>query len=74
MTTLEEIDGNLPLTITDCRRAGYCAKGVKQWFEQHGLDFRDFLKNGTTVEKVRGIGDGLAQRIIMSTYGDQTGG
>lgn len=52
------------VTVTDMRRAGYCASGIRGWFEQHDLDFRDFLKNGIDIETIREIGDGHATRFI----------
>lgn len=33
-----------------CRRARF-------WFERHGLDWHDYVKNGIHVDKLRAIGD-----------------
>lgn len=52
------------VTITDVRRAGYCAPGIRTWFESMGLDFRDFLKNGIDIERLRETGDGHALTLI----------
>jgi hypothetical protein len=46
------------VTVTDLRRAGHCARGIKNWFEVQGLDFKDFLKNGIPAEKLYATGDG----------------
>lgn len=48
------------ITVTDLRRAGHCAIGIRRWFEAHDFDFRDFLKNGIDEEIVRETGDGQA--------------
>jgi hypothetical protein len=39
------------------RSLGYCARAGKDWFETHGLDWKDFLKNGLPVETAEAIGD-----------------
>jgi len=52
------------ITISDVRAAGLCAKGAREWFEQHNFDFRDFLKNGIEAEKVLATGDGLARQVV----------
>lgn len=46
------------ITITDLRRSGHCARGIKNWFEVQGLDFKDFLKNGIPAETLYNTGDG----------------
>ncbi len=33
-------------TVDDLRSAGFCAQGSKEWFEQMGWDFKDFVRNG----------------------------
>lgn len=54
------------VTIHDARMAGYCALGAKTWFEAHGLDFRDFLTNGMSMDKARELAatDAIAEHIL----------
>lgn len=52
------------VTMTDAQRAGYCAKGTKGWFKVHGLDFRDFLKNGIDEATFLATGCGHAKRVV----------
>lgn len=52
------------ITFQDVRDAGYCASGQRRWFEAYNLDFRDFLKNGITEERLLSTGDALAQRVV----------
>lgn len=52
------------IRIDDIRKSGYCVKGAKQWFAAHGLDFKDFLKNGIDAETLCKAGDGLAQKVV----------
>lgn len=59
--------GNLDgvrITIDDVRRGNHCARGIKAWFEGHGIDFRDFLKNGISADRFLATGDGLAERVV----------
>lgn len=34
------------ITISDVRNAGFCVSGLRDFADEHGLDFRDFVKNG----------------------------
>lgn len=52
------------VTITDIRLAGHCVSGARQWFNQYGLDFRDFIKNGIDAEVLLATGDALAKQVI----------
>jgi hypothetical protein len=60
---------DLTITITDVRRAGYCASGARKWFEAHGFDFRQVIKNGVSAEALLATGDGLAERVVRLTRG-----
>lgn len=48
----------------DIAKAGYCASGAKTWFAAHGLDFRDFLKNGLDASVFEATGDAMALRVV----------
>lgn len=50
--------------MQDVMKAGHCASGARVWFERHGLDFRDFLKGGITVARLRELNDGFAEQVI----------
>lgn len=41
------------ITLGECKEAGYCVKGVRSFVERSGVDFRDFARNGITVEEAR---------------------
>lgn len=58
------------ITMTDIRKAGHCVRGARQWFEGHGIDVKDVVKNGITVERLRALDDGLAEQVIQRTFGD----
>lgn len=61
------------ITINDVRAAGHCARGARDWFEGHGLDFRGFLRDGIPARQVLAIGDGLAEQVIRRTLERQNG-
>lgn len=52
------------ITITDVRRAGHCARGAKDWFARHGMDFRAFLKEGIDEAEFLEKGDALALQVV----------
>ncbi len=43
------------ITLSDCKRAGFCVKGVRKFVEAAGMDFRDFIKDGISEEQALGI-------------------
>lgn len=44
--------------------AGYCVPGMKIFFDKHGLNFRDFVKNGIEAEKLIATGDHMALMVV----------
>ena len=50
-------------------QAGMCFSGQKAWFEQRGLDFKDFVKNGLPCSAVESLGDALANKAIAIAKG-----
>jgi hypothetical protein len=44
-------------------RPGYCGPGTKAFFEKHGLDWRNFVKNGIDAQKLVDTGDVLAIKL-----------
>lgn len=56
------------ITITDVRRAGFCARGAKIWFEGQGFDFRAFLKDGIGEEAMLATGDARAAQVVERAH------
>lgn len=56
--------GGIKITHGDAKRAGFCARGQRQWFAARGLNYIDFVQNGIDVEIVRPIGDYYATLLI----------
>lgn len=55
------------ITIDDCRRAGHCVVGVKQWVKDMGIDFRELMKNGIPIEIVEQKNDGYGNQVVAAT-------
>lgn len=66
MTQPEDPDNPI-IWIDDIRLSGHCVKGARSWFEQHNLDFRDFIKNGIPADQLIAAGDALAVRVVERT-------
>jgi hypothetical protein len=56
------------ITIDDVRALGHCVAGTRDWFGRHGLDFRDFIRNGIAEEKFLAAGDAIAAEIVAAKH------
>lgn len=52
------------ITMRDLECNGMCARGVRRWFIDQGLDFKEFLKNGISSLELSGTGDGLGIKAV----------
>ena len=53
------------ITINDIRLAGHCPAGARDWFRDHGLDFKGFLRDGARASELLAVEDnGLAVQVI----------
>lgn len=54
------------LTISDMRPL-YCVKGVKKGFDEAGLDFAKFIREGARASELMGHGhDAVIERVVDS--------
>ncbi len=58
------------VTIKHGRACGMCVSGQKLFFERHGLDFRNFAKNGIDAEILRALNDAMANQVIKKAEED----
>lgn len=50
------------VTIRDMVAAGVCTKArTRKWFASHGLDFRDFVRNGIDAEDLLATNDNMSE-------------
>lgn len=54
----------MKIVMRDIRAAKMCSRGARRFFERHGLDWQDFLKNGIEHKKLAGTGDAMAIRVV----------
>lgn len=54
------------------RACGYCLiPGGRDWAKHHGVDWRDFIKNGIPVSVLREVNDPMCQRVIAKAVQEQ---
>lgn len=51
------------------RECGMCSGGAREFFNRHGLDWADFLKNGIEREKLVATKDAMAIQVVRASYG-----
>lgn len=56
--------------VQHLRDANLCMRGAKMWFDQRGLDFREFLQNGLPIEQIEKIDDALARLVCEAARED----
>lgn len=49
--------------LEHARRLGYCARGMRRWFEGRQYAWADFIGPGVPVEWLRATGDAMAQAV-----------
>lgn len=54
----------MKMYITDARELGICISGIKKMAEDHGIDFKDYVRNGVDISKVEHIDDDNMRRTI----------
>jgi len=52
------------ITMRDIRAAKMCSRGARQFFDRHGLDWGDFVRNGVLIEIIEKIDDAMAQQVV----------
>lgn len=56
------------VTIADVRAARMCGRGARQFFERHGWDWSDFLRNGIEASTVSETGDAMALQVVEAAH------
>jgi hypothetical protein len=56
------------ITVSDLRRSKVCPM-ARVWFAKHGLDWRDFVRNGIDADKLTATGDAIALRVVEEARG-----
>lgn len=54
------------ITVTDARRAGFCASGIAQWLKAKGIPYRELKDEGIAPDDPRVAGDAHVDRILAT--------
>ena len=47
------------------KRPGFCRDGARRWARAHGIDWRDFVRNGIAAERLEATGDAFALALVQ---------
>ena len=50
--------------VQDIKTLKFCNRGARQFFEKHGLDWQDFVRNGIDADAFRAIGDEMGLKAV----------
>ena len=59
----------MKVTMRDVRACKMCARGAREFFKKHDLDWQDFIKNGIECEKLEALNDAMAMRVVQHVRG-----
>ena len=48
-----------------------CMPGVKVWFEEHELDWREFMRNGIDADILTATGDAFALMVVEAAQNER---
>lgn len=51
-------------TVRDMRRVGGCVDGQMRWFKQHGMDWREIVRDGVRLRDIHDKNDGEGNQIV----------
>ena len=51
------------VTVKHMRQAKYCVKGTKQYFNDRGWNWKQFVKSGLPAELFEGVNDAMANKL-----------
>jgi len=55
---------NFIITMDDCQKAGHCPTGVRRWFNEQGIPFRDFMRDGVPAKVMLSTGDANGRQVV----------
>ncbi len=58
------MDKMIKVTVADIRQAGFCVSGIKQFCQQHNIDFRELIKDGIDITELEHIDDIMVKQVI----------
>lgn len=55
---------DLIVKVCDASFLGFCAKGRRKFFAEHGLDYLAFVRRGIPAKKLLALDDNMANRVV----------
>ena len=52
------------VTMRDLRAAKYCGRGARKFFEERGMDWSKFIREGISAEELKKTGDAMALYVV----------
>lgn len=56
--------------LEHARRLGYCARGMRRWFDGREHGWQEFISTGVPATWLRATGDAMAQRVADAAERD----
>lgn len=53
----------LKIYMRHIRKAGMCSGGAREFFQQNGLSWSEFLTDGIAIEKLEATNDAMAMQV-----------
>ncbi len=57
-------DEPVKVKMRHIREARMCSKGARAFFDAHGLDWQEFLREGIDSDKLEATGDTMALNVV----------
>jgi hypothetical protein len=68
-----EVTSEPRIYMRHIRQAKRCKSGTQNWWVKHGLDWRDFVKNGIAGEVLVATGDPMALEVVEFARAERDG-
>ena len=62
-----------PITCTELRDVGFCVKGQREFARENGIDFKKFLAEGLSAERLETINAAALKRVLDRRSGNGNG-
>jgi hypothetical protein len=59
----------ITIRMSQLRKLQLCGKGSREFFQRHGLDWGDFLRNGVQSDVLEATGDAMAVQVVEACRG-----
>lgn len=70
---MTEVSSEPRVYMRHVRQAKRCSSGTRNWWAKHGLDWRDFVKNGIAGEVLVATGDPMALEVVEFARAERDG-